>query len=148
MTMANGLELRVPFLDHRLVEFAATLPQSAKLHHGRGKALLREVMRGVLPDAIIDRPKKGFPIPISPWLRGSLRQFTRESLLASGSACRSFFDGQALTRIVEDHERKRSDRSQELWMLLVLEFWHRQFIERGRATSPTLSQSVGCGDLA
>jgi asparagine synthase (glutamine-hydrolysing) len=129
MTMANGLELRVPFLDHKLVEFAATLPNSAKIHGKGGKTLLRSAMRGVLPDAIIDRPKKGFPIPIGSWLRTSLRQFTRDHLLARDSACSRYVDRGETARLVEEHEQGRADRSQEIWTLLVFEFWHRHFIE-------------------
>jgi asparagine synthase (glutamine-hydrolysing) len=128
MTMANALELRVPFLDHKLVEFAAALPDDRKLN-GSGKAILRQAMRGILPDAIIDRPKKGFPIPISSWLRGPLRQFTRDHLLSRGSACGSFLDRSATARVVEEHCQGRADRSQEIWTLLVFELWHRQFIE-------------------
>jgi asparagine synthase (glutamine-hydrolysing) len=137
MTMATGLELRVPFLDHKMVEFAATLPQSAKLGGKGGKTLLRNAMRGVLPDTIIDRPKKGFPVPISSWLRGSMSGFARENLLASDAACGRFMDRQAVATIVEDHVSARADRSQEIWTLLVFEFWHRHFagqrIQRRRA---------------
>ena len=128
MTMANALELRVPFLDHKLVEFAATLPDDRKLNQ-TGKAILRQAMRGILPDAIIDRPKKGFPIPISSWLRGPLRQFTRDHLLARDSACGAFLDRDAVARVVNEHCQGRADRSQEIWTLLVFELWHRQFIE-------------------
>jgi asparagine synthase (glutamine-hydrolysing) len=128
MTMANALELRVPFLDHKLVEFAATLPDDRKLNR-TGKAILRQAMRGILPDAIIDRPKKGFPIPISSWLRGPLRQFTQDHLLARDSACGAFLDRDAVTRVVNEHCQGRADRSQEIWTLLVFELWHRQFIE-------------------
>ncbi len=128
MTMANGLELRVPFLDHKLVEFAATLPNASKVHGKGGKTLLRSAMRGVLPDAIIDRSKKGFPIPIASWLRTSLRQFTRDSLLARDSACSRYVDRDETTRLVHEHEQG-TDRSQEIWTLLVFEFWHRQFID-------------------
>jgi asparagine synthase (glutamine-hydrolysing) len=128
MTMANALELRVPFLDHKLVEFAAALPDDCKLN-GSGKAILRQAMRGVLPDAIIDRPKKGFPIPIGSWLRGPLRQFTRDHLLTRHSACSSYLDPDALARVVNEHDQGRGDRSQEIWTLLVFELWHRQFIE-------------------
>jgi asparagine synthase (glutamine-hydrolysing) len=128
MTMATGLELRVPFLDHKLVEFSATLPDDRKLN-GTGKAILRQAMRGVLPDAIIDRPKKGFPIPIASWLRGPLRQFTRDHLLARHSACSSYLDRGAVARVIEEHGQGRTDRSQEIWTLLVFELWHRQFIE-------------------
>ena len=129
MTMANGLELRVPFLDHKMVEFAATLPNASKIHGRGGKTLLRSAMRGVLPDAIIDRPKKGFPIPIGSWLRTSLRQFTRDHLLARDSACGRYVDRAETARLVEEHEQGRADRSQEIWTLLVFEFWHRHFIE-------------------
>jgi asparagine synthase (glutamine-hydrolysing) len=129
MTMANGLELRVPFLDHKLVEFTATLPDDTKLNADGGKSLLRKAMRDVLPQAILDRPKKGFPIPIASWLRGPLRQFTRDHLLSRGSACNSYMDYGAITRIVEEHEEGRSDRSQEIWTLLVFQFWHQQFIQ-------------------
>jgi len=129
MTMANGLELRVPFLDHKLVEFAAALPNASKIHGKGGKTLLRSAMRGVLPDAIIDRPKKGFPIPIASWLRTSLRQFTRDHLLSRDSACGRFVDRGETARLVQEHEQGRTDRSQEIWTLLVFEFWHRRFIE-------------------
>jgi asparagine synthase (glutamine-hydrolysing) len=129
MTMANGLELRVPFLDHKLVEFAATLPNESKIHGKGGKALLRSAMRTVLPDAIIDRPKKGFPIPIGSWLRTSLRQFTRDHLLDRDSACSRYVDRDETVRLVEEHEQGLADRSQEIWTLLVFEFWHRHFIE-------------------
>jgi asparagine synthase (glutamine-hydrolysing) len=128
MTMANGLELRVPFLDHQLVEFAAGLPDHAKLNEGLGKPLLRKVMRRVLPDTIIDRPKKGFPVPLASWLRGPMRRFTRDHLLAKESACCNYLDRGAVTRIVEEHERGRTDRSEEVWTLLVFELWNRQFI--------------------
>jgi len=139
MTMANGLELRVPFLDHKLVEFAATLPNASKIHGKGGKTLLRSAMRGVLPAAIIDRPKKGFPIPIASWLRTSLRQFTRDALLAPNSACSRYLDRDETSRLVHEHEQGRVDRSQEIWTLLVFEFWHRQFIEDG--FRPAESQS-------
>jgi asparagine synthase (glutamine-hydrolysing) len=138
MTMANGLELRVPFLDHKLVEFAAMLPDDWKLGGKGGKTLLRQAMRGVLPNAIIDRPKKGFPLPIASWLRGPLRQFTRENLLARHAACGRYLNSSAVTRIINEHEHGRVDRSQEVWALLVFEFWHRHFID-AMPTRPTLS---------
>jgi asparagine synthase (glutamine-hydrolysing) len=129
MTMANGLELRVPFLDHKLIEFAATLPGHSKLGPEGGKTLLRRAMRGVLPNKIIDRRKKGFPVPISAWLRQPLRQFTRDTLLTRQSACSRYLEHRAVVSIIEEHEQGRVDRSQEIWMLLVFELWHRQFIE-------------------
>jgi asparagine synthase (glutamine-hydrolysing) len=112
-----------------MVEFAATLPQSCKIGAGGGKSLLRRAVRGVVPDPIIDRPKKGFPIPISSWLRTSLRQFTADHLLASDAACNQYLDGKQVSRLVQAHTSAAEDRSQEIWTLLVFEFWHRHFIE-------------------
>jgi asparagine synthase (glutamine-hydrolysing) len=137
MTMANSLELRVPFLDHKLVEFAATLPEDSKLDGTTGKSLLRKAMHNVLPRTILERPKKGFSIPLASWLRGPLRQFTRDHLLGSSQPGNSYMERAEVTRIVEDHEQGRFDRSQELWTLLVFHFWHSNFIgqssERRRA---------------
>jgi asparagine synthase (glutamine-hydrolysing) len=128
MTMANGLELRVPFLDHKLVEFAAGLPDRAKVHGGRGKALLRKAMKGVLPETILHRPKKGFPVPLSTWLRGPLRDFSRQNLLSSNSACGQYLNASAIAGILQEHENG-ADRSQEIWTLLVFEFWQKRFIQ-------------------
>jgi asparagine synthase (glutamine-hydrolysing) len=138
MTMANALELRVPFLDHKLVEFAAQLPASAKLAGGIGKALLRRIMKGVLPDSILHRAKKGFPVPTMGWLRGPLKEFTRETLLASDSACLRHFPPQVLREIVEQHE-SGTDRQQELWTLLVFEHWHRAFVAPQARPGPLCS---------
>ena len=150
MTMANGLELRVPFLDHKMVEFAATLPAESKIQANRGKALLRTAMRGVLPAEIIDRPKKGFPIPIGSWLRTSLREFTRDHLLDPNSACGRYMDRRETAKLVAQHEQGSVDRSQEIWTMLVFEFWHRHFIDaRPTADSPMIeTYQATCGELS
>jgi len=134
MTMANALELRVPFLDHKLVEFAAQLPISMKQNGGTGKVLLRRIMQDILPNSILHRPKKGFPVPMLAWLSGPLRQFTRETLLATDSACRRYFDPVVLQEIVGGQETG-ADRQRELWTLLIFEFWHRIFIEQRMAAT-------------
>jgi asparagine synthase (glutamine-hydrolysing) len=134
MTMANALELRVPFLDHKLVEFAAQLPQDMKLKGGTGKVLLRRIMKNVLPASILHRSKKGFPVPTMSWLRGPLKEFTRETLLAQGSACHNYFDPEVLREIVDRHEAG-ADRQQEIWTLLVFEQWHRAFVQARQAVS-------------
>ena len=128
MTMANSLELRVPFLDHKLVELSARLPDRAKIQNGCGKWILRRSMRGRLPDAIIDRPKKGFPVPLGSWLRGPLRSFTRDCLLGSNSGCCTYLDRAAVTRIVDEHEQGIHNWADELWIMLAFEVWHAQFI--------------------
>jgi asparagine synthase (glutamine-hydrolysing) len=128
ITMANALELRVPFLDHKLVEFAAALPTHLKIQGGKGKVLLRRAMRGVLPDAILDRPKKGFPTPTREWFRGPLYDFARDVLLDPRAACRTYFDGPAIATLLEEHRRGAGHWEQEIWTLLVFEHWSRAFL--------------------
>ena len=132
MTMAHSQELRVPFLDHELVELAAALPARLKRRGDVGKIALRRAMTGVVPSAILDRVKKGFPTPTSSWLRTDLRGFCRELLLGRDSACRSWFDIDAVERLVRDHESGAAVRYDELWSLLVFETWHGVFIEESR----------------
>ncbi len=139
MTMATALELRVPFLDHELVEWAATLPENSKLNGGSGKHLLREAMRGILPEAILTRSKKGFPVPTAPWLSGRLRDFAHDALLAPDSGCRRYMDVQGLRQIVREHQQGL-DRHEEIWTLLVFEFWHRLFIDRSISHSKARDQ--------
>ena len=129
MTMATAVELRVPFLDHKLVEFIATLPDSLKIRNGEGKWILRNAMGSVLPPSILHRSKKGFPSPAAAWFRSELRDFVRETLLARDSACRKFFDPQAVEGIVSLQEKGKFSGFQEVWSLLVFESWHKQFIE-------------------
>jgi len=126
----------VPFLDHKLVEFAATLPVDLKLKGGTGKHLLREAMKNVLPQQIINRPKKGFPVPTESWLRGDLKDFVHDTLLANDSACRGYMDSRVIEKIVSQHERGTENRRQEIWTLLIFEIWHRLFIDRQTVAFP------------
>jgi len=130
MTMATAVELRVPFLDHKLVEYIATLPDSAKVRGNQGKWILRQAMGNVLPPSILNRTKKGFPIPAEAWFRFELRDFVRDTLLARNSACREFFDPQAIEEIVSLQEKGKFAGHQEVWSMLVFESWHKQFIEQ------------------
>ncbi|MBI2571202.1 MAG: asparagine synthase (glutamine-hydrolyzing) [Candidatus Schekmanbacteria bacterium] len=141
MTMANAQELRVPFLDHKLVELAATLPPHLKLGKHQGKLLLREVMATVLPQQILTRPKKGFPVPTAPWLREPLKELTQDLLLGPGAACSAHVDTGVVRQLVGEHQRGERDRSQELWTLLIFELWHRVFVDRRLAPE---SDGVGC----
>jgi asparagine synthase (glutamine-hydrolysing) len=127
MTMANALELRVPFLDYRLVELAATLPEHLKIQ-GVSKVLLRRAMRNVLPAPILDRPKKGFPVPTRAWFRGPLAGFARDVLLDPRAACRDRFEVSAIDRLLREHARGEAHWEQEIWTLLVFEHWHRKFM--------------------
>jgi asparagine synthase (glutamine-hydrolysing) len=133
MTMAASIELRVPFLDHKLVEFTATLPDALKIREGKGKWILRQIMGKRLPPVIIKRPKKGFSIPIASWMRLELKDFIHDTLLSNDSACSTYFDKQAIAAVVRCHDEGRFSGFQEVWSLLVFEEWHRRFMSAPRS---------------
>jgi asparagine synthase (glutamine-hydrolysing) len=128
MTMAHGLEARVPFLDHQLVEYAARIPPSLKLHRlTKTKYILRQAMRGRLPASVVDRKKAGFNVPVAGWLRRELREFTLDTLSAGDVAATGMIDPGAARAVVDDHLSGRRDRSHEIWCLLVLVMWSQRF---------------------
>jgi asparagine synthase (glutamine-hydrolysing) len=124
MTMAHAVELRVPFLDHQLVEHAWSLPDHLKVN-GVGKYLLRKAAQGRVPRFVIERQKKGFATPTAAWLRTGLHDLLRESLLGSRSFTRDRFDLRHVRSLLDRHQRG-ADLANELWPLLVLELWHAQ----------------------
>lgn len=128
MTMATSVELRVPFLDHVLVEYAASLPVSCKIRGNETKYLLKRAMETRLPRELLYRTKKGFPVPISRWLREKA-DGVREVLLDNGCACRSFFEPAFLEQIIWDHEHTQNDMSGLLWPFLVFEYWHNAYMK-------------------
>ena len=132
MTMAASVELRVPFLDHELVEFGVALPAEVKHRDGVGKALVKSRLRRFLPDAIVNRPKQGFPVPISKWLREDLYERAAEILLDRGASIRDYVDGAYIAKCVSQHRSGRQDFGRRLFSLLVLELWHRKYL--GEAT--------------
>jgi asparagine synthase (glutamine-hydrolysing) len=129
MSMASSLEARVPLLDHPLVEFAAGLPPNLKVHGLTRKYLLKQVAREWLPAPVIDRSKKGFPIPISQWLRGEARSFCRDLLSPAALGGRGLFDARALTRLMDEHDAGSADRGSVLWALISVELWHRLYVD-------------------
>jgi asparagine synthase (glutamine-hydrolysing) len=128
MTMANSLELRVPFLDHRVLEFAASLPPAYKLKNISTKHILKKALSKRLPPAILYRKKAGFPVPYGAWLSGALRPAVAEVLLDRNSLARGYFRRDALERLIKNPEGH--NYSKELFSLVILEFWHRIFIEK------------------
>ena len=136
MTMAASMELRVPFLDHELVEFAFSLPDRFKINGNSTKYLLREVGEKLLPTPIIHREKRGFPVPLSQWLKGDLNQVAKETLLGPLSACRDYFDPEAIKSILNRHRAKDEDLSEQIWNLLVFEFWCRGYMRSSEAEPP------------
>jgi len=124
MSMAHGLEVRAPFLDHRLVEMVARLPGRTKVPGPATKPLLRAALDGRVPRTAWDRPKHGFTAPIGQWLRNGLRDCVEERLFSRSSLGRDLFDGKSLRQLWEDHLTGRGDHSHEIWMLLMLETWY------------------------
>jgi asparagine synthase (glutamine-hydrolysing) len=127
-TMAHSLEARCPFLDQRVVEFAASLPIEWKLRQGRGKRILIDTFSDLLPKAIQTRPKMGFGVPLDHWFRGELKPWLREILLDPSTLGRGLFDPQAVQMLVDEHIQGRWDHSYRLWSLLVLELWQREWL--------------------
>jgi asparagine synthase (glutamine-hydrolysing) len=129
MSMAASIESRVPFLDHKLVEFAATLPDEWKLRGWTTKRILREAMKGILPRSILNRPKMGFPVPFGQWTRGGWNAVARDVLLDRRSRERGLIDPPAVERLLRDHAAARTNGGDRIWSLLNLELWHRTFID-------------------
>jgi asparagine synthase (glutamine-hydrolysing) len=128
-TMANSLEARSPFLDHHVMEFAASLPEKFKLRGLTTKYLLKKILKQLLPAENLDRRKMGFGIPIGHWFRGELQPFLRETLLREASLQRGLFKPEAVKQLVELHTRGERDYSHQLWTLLMLELWFQRFID-------------------
>jgi asparagine synthase (glutamine-hydrolysing) len=120
-SMAVSLEAREPLLDHRLVEFAAGLPEHLRVKGGQGKYLMKRAMRRCLPERILYRPKQGFVTPIAGWLRGPLAADARAIGSSATLARTGWFDGKRIARLAEAHVSGRSDHSRLLWQLLVLD---------------------------
>ena len=128
MTMAHSIEARPPLLDHRLVEFAATVPPGLRYREGTTKYLFKQAMRGVLPDAIIDRRKQGFAVPLHRWFRGPLAGYARDVLLSQSSRTRGVLNPAAVERQLQLHQRGR-DLDLQLWTMLSFELWCRRFLD-------------------
>lgn len=127
MTMAASVEARVPFLDHELAEFVAGLPDRWRVRGLRGKWILREAARGLLPGRIVNRPKVGFRVPVNEWIRGPLRAFLLDHLRGVGSRTRDYYEPAALARVLAEHMNGRHNHEKLLWSLLNLELWHRRY---------------------
>ncbi len=127
-SMANSLEARSPFLDHKVVELAASIPISMKLKGFRSKHILKETFRELLPPDIRRRPKMGFGVPIADWLRGELKEYARELLTDKKSAARDYFRPAAVERLLDEHVQGIQDHGYRIWALVCFELWHRTFI--------------------
>ena len=140
MSMAASVESRVPFLDHKLVEFTSSLPERLKLRGWTTKYVLRQSMKGFLPTAILDRPKMGFPVPIGAWFRGAYTPVLDEYVLSERAAARGLFDAKFVRALVTQHQQGQANHSERLWALVNLEMWFRRFID-GEAGSDRIDMT-------
>jgi asparagine synthase (glutamine-hydrolysing) len=129
MSMATSIELRVPFLDYRLVEFAASIPSKYKMFKGTGKYILKKMMEPILPKEIIYRKKMGFPTPLKLMFQNELREYASILLLSDGAKCHQFFEKQRIAQLLEEHCANKYDHHKILWQLVVLEEWLKNNFE-------------------
>lgn len=130
MSMAHSLEVRVPFLDHRLVEFAASIPAALKFPGFRTRAIYRKALRGVLPPKILNRGKQGYSLPLKQWLRGELREYM-VALLNGSEMIRAHLDVGYVNELIAEHLAGRANHNHLLWALMNLALWHRRYLEGG-----------------
>jgi len=145
MSMATSLEVRVPILDHVFAEWVTGLPAGWKLRDGQPKYILRKLAERIgVPPEVLHRPKQGFALPLVHWMRGELKDELPRLLLEPRSLQRGYFEPRAVRRLLQEHFRGRRDHAQQIWLLLVLELWHRNYLEArsdfpSAATVPRIS---------
>ena len=132
-SMAHGLECRSPFLDHRVVELAARMPQEWKLDRKAGKRILKETFADLLPTEIAERRKMGFGVPLDHWFRNELRTLVHDVLLSQKALERGYFQKGAIEQLLSEHDQRTHDHASRLWSLLMLELWHRTWRDTPQA---------------
>ncbi|MGK5027845.1 asparagine synthase (glutamine-hydrolyzing) [Janthinobacterium sp. RB2R34] len=128
MTMAASLEARMPFMDHELAAYVASLPDDYRVRGRTTKWILRVAMKQLLPPAILERPKVGFRVPVNEWFRGPMKDYLYEHLTGASSCTRHYYHAQALQQVLAEHVQGRQNHEKLLWSLLTLEIWHRQYL--------------------
>ena len=143
MSMAASIESRVPFLDHKLVEFSSALPDRLKLHGWTTKYVLREAMKGLLPEPILRRRKMGFPVPLGRWFSGVFRPLLDEFVIGKRTLARGMFQTVFLQRLVQEHVAGTADHTERLWALVNFEIWQRHLLdgEPLRGTLPQIEEA-------
>ncbi|HET6891569.1 MAG TPA: asparagine synthase (glutamine-hydrolyzing) [Pyrinomonadaceae bacterium] len=140
MSMATSVESRVPFLDHKLVEFTCSLPERLKLRGSTTKYILRKSMQKILPQQILSRQKMGFPVPVGAWFRGTHSSVLDEYVLSERAMARGFFNPSFVRSLVRRHQTGGEDHSERLWALVNFEIWLRQFFDGEAQNSTNHSQ--------
>ena len=131
-TMAHGLEGRSPFLDHELMDFAASIPAAQRMRGLRTKALLKSAMAARLPRALLRRPKRGFGVPLGQWLRHDLKELAHDTLLSQRARTRGLFRPRAVERLLDEHMAGGRAHHDRIWALLMLELWFVMWIDGAR----------------
>jgi asparagine synthase (glutamine-hydrolysing) len=131
-SMAVALEVRAPFLDPRVAEFAASLPSNYKLRGSKTKYILKRAVADLVPPFVRRRSKKGFGVPVAEWLKGKLRPLARDLLSPERVRRAGVFNANYITRLQDEHERGAANHRKLLWTLLMFELWHESFIETAR----------------
>ena len=135
MSMAVSLEARVPMLDHLFLEWVTALTPRWKMREGKQKFILRKLAERVgVPKEVLDRPKRGFSLPLGHWMRHELKEMVQTILLEPRTLQRGYFNSAGVRKMLEEHFEQRRDHSARLWRLLIFELWHRNFLERSRTT--------------
>jgi len=141
-SMAHALEVRVPMLDHRIVERAARLPSKDKIDGRETKIALKQVARKVLPPRVFDRKKMGFTVPVPEWLKGGLKSRAESVLFDKSGGQSGLLDGAGLRRMWYEHQLGLSNHAMSLWSALMFELWYRRFLGSERGTSPQLPRAA------
>jgi asparagine synthase (glutamine-hydrolysing) len=129
MTMAASLEARVPLLDHELIEYVQKIPANLKLKGTETKYIFKKALEGIVPNEILYREKQGFGVPINEWINLQLKDRIRETLLEKRTLERGFFEAKYIKTLLAEHQANRRDHSYSLWILWMLELWHRQYAD-------------------
>jgi asparagine synthase (glutamine-hydrolysing) len=142
MSMANSLEVRAPFTDYRLLEFALQMPDKMKVRRGTTKWILRQALRDVLPKEILEKRKMGFNPPLPQWINGELKPVIRQLLSAKAIESRGIFRPDAVQKLLRDHEENRRDNALKIWALLMIEVWQRMYFD-GQSEEAVLESALG-----
>ena len=126
-SMAASLEVGVPFLDHELVEFAATIPSTYKVRGTDTKHILKLALKDLLPLATLKKPKHGFAVPTDPWFKGPLKGLIEDALFDPQARCRGFFNSDYIQKLYLEHCRGKKLYNRHLWLLVVFEIWCRRY---------------------
>ena len=131
VSMVHSLEVRVPFLDHELVEFAAKIPPELKIRGEVSKYILKQTVSGVVPPSVLKKKKQGFALPLAKWFRGELKEFAQETLTSTTFKNRGLFAPDSIEKILQTHQKGMMDCSAIIWALIFFELWNQAYLDKG-----------------